>query len=136
MIREPGATSFADIQRLAPAHILVCNEDSVSVYRYWELPVSAPIHHKRPSECVEQFRELLDRAVADRLRTNSAGVLMSGGLDSPTVAASARRILAGNGADAGVRAYTEVFENLIPNEESLYAGVVVGAMRVTFELLD
>ena len=39
--------------------------------------------------------ELLDTAVADRLRTNSAGVLMSGGLDSPTkVAASAQRLLA------------------------------------------
>ena len=138
MIREPGATSFADIQRLAPAHILVCNEDSVSVHRYWKLPVSAPIHHKRPSECVEQFRGLLDRAVADRLRTSSVGVFMSGGLDSPTVAASAQRILAGNGPDFSVRAYTEVFENLIPHEEGPYAGLVAEALRVpiAFQVSD
>ena len=92
MIREPGATSFADIQRLPPAHTLVCGRDGISLRRYWVLPVSAPIHYKRPSECVEQFRELLDQAVADRLRTNSVAVLMSGGLDSPTVAASAQRV--------------------------------------------
>jgi len=133
MIREPGATSFADIQRLPPAHVLVCNEDSVSFRRYWVLPVSAPIHNERPSECVEQFRELLDRAVADRLRTNSVGVLMSGGLDSPTVAASARRILVGNGADAGVRAYTEVFESLIPHEERHYASLVAEALKIPIE---
>src|SRR5439155_14642018 len=98
-------------------------EDSASVRRYWMLPVSDPIHHERPSECVEQFRELLDRAVADRLRTNSVGVLMSGGLDSPTVAVSAHRILAGNGDD-GVTAYTEVFESLIPHEERHNAWLV------------
>ena len=70
MIQEPAATSFADIQRLPPAHTLVCGRDGISLRRYWVLPVSAPIHHKRPMECVEQFRELLDQAVADRLRTN------------------------------------------------------------------
>jgi len=133
MIREPGATSFADIQRLPPAHVLVCNQESVSVQRYWVLPVSAPIHHERPSECVEQFRELLDRAVADRLRASSVGVFMSGGLDSSTVAASAQRTLACNGSGAGLRAYTEVFKSLIPHEEGHYAEVVADALRIPIE---
>jgi len=82
------------------------------------LPVSAQIHHKRPSEYVEQFRELLDQAVADRLRTNNVGVLMSGGLDSPTVAASAKRILSRDGSAAELCAYTAVFKNLIPDERA------------------
>jgi asparagine synthase (glutamine-hydrolysing) len=133
MIREPAATSFADIQRLPPAHILVCGRDGISVRRYWVLPVSAPIHHKRPSECVEQFRELLDHAVADRLRTKSVGVMMSGGLDSPTVAASAQRILARNGSPDGLCAYTEVFESLIPHEERRYAGLVAEALKIPIE---
>src|SRR2546429_7286604 len=30
MIREPGATSFADIQRLPPAHVLSCEADRKS----------------------------------------------------------------------------------------------------------
>lgn len=133
VIREPAATSFLDIQRLPPAHILVCEQGGISVRRYWVLPVSAPIHHKRPGECVEQFRELLDHAVADRLRTNSVGVLMSGGLDSSTVAASAQRTLARNGSAAGLCAYTEVMESLIPHEERHYAGLVAEALKIPIE---
>ena len=133
MIQDPAATSFADIQRLPPAHTLVCGRDGISLRRYWVLPVSAPIHHKRPMECVEQFRELLDHAVADRLRTNSVGVLMSGGLDSPTVAASAQRTLARNGSTVGLRAYTGVFESLIPDEERFYAGLVAETLKIPIE---
>lgn len=133
MIEEPGITSFADIQRLLPAHALICDRGGISLRRYWTLPVSAPISYKRPGEYVEQFRELLDRAVKDRLRTNSVGVLMSGGLDSPTVAASAQRTLARNGSAAGLCAYTEVFESLIPHEERHYARLVAEALKIPIE---
>ena len=133
MIREQEATSFADIQRLPPAHTLACTQGGISLRRYWVLPVSAQIHHKRPSEYVEQFRELLDQAVADRLRTNNVGVLMSGGLDSPTVAASAKRILSRDGSAAGLCAYTAVFKNLIPDEERRYAGLVAEALKIPIQ---
>ena len=133
MIREPGATSFADIHRLPPAHVLVCEGGNISTRRYWTLPVSDPGVYKRSSECIEQFRELLDRAVADRLGTDSVGVLMSGGLDSPTIAASARRKLSRNGAPCGLRAYTEVYESLIPHEERRYAGLVAEALNIPIE---
>ena len=133
MIQEPAATSFADIHRLPPAHRLMCEQGGISVRRYWELPVSAPLHHKRPSECVEQFRELLDHAVADRLRMNRVGVLMSGGLDSPTVTASAERILARRGSAGGLCAYTEVHDSLIPHEERRYAKLVAEALKIPIE---
>jgi asparagine synthase (glutamine-hydrolysing) len=133
MIQEPGATSFADIQRLPPAHTLVCDEGGISLRRYWVLPLSAPVPHKRRSECVDQFRELLDRAVSDRLRTSSVGVLMSGGLDSPTVAASARRMLSRNGASTELCAYTYVFDNLIHDEERHYATLVAEALKIPIE---
>ena len=133
MIREPGATSFADIQRLPPAHILSCDAGSVSIRPYWTLPVSAALRYTRPFECVEQFRELLDRAVADRVRVNNVGVLMSGGLDSPTIAASAQRTLSGNGPGGGVSVYTEVFESLIPHQERHYATLVAEALKIPIE---
>lgn len=132
-IREPGATSFREIQRLPPAHYLVCEQGRISVRRYWTLPVSDPVHYQRPGECVDEFRELMDRAVADRVRMDSVAVLMSGGLDSPTVAASAKRALNGKGITAGLRAYTEVFERLIPHEERRYAELVVGALKIPIE---
>jgi asparagine synthase (glutamine-hydrolysing) len=133
MIQEPWATSFVDIQRLLPAHTLICRKDDISLRRYWELPVTSPIGQKRQGEYVEQFRELLDQAVADRIRTNNVGVLMSGGLDSPTVAASAQRTLARSGSASGLRAYTEVFDGLIPHEERHYAGLVAEALKIPIE---
>jgi asparagine synthase (glutamine-hydrolysing) len=133
MIREPGATSFADILRLPPAHTLTFVEGRVSVRRYWTLSVSEPHHDKKSSECVEHFRELLDCAVGDRLKANSVGVLMSGGLDSPTIAASAKRMLSHNGTGVKLRAYTDVFERLIPHEERQYAILVAETLEIPIE---
>lgn len=133
--QDVATTSFADIQRLPPAHILTCEQGSLSTRRYWELSVTTPIHYPRNEEYVERFRELLDIAVADRLRTESAGVLMSGGLDSSTVAASAQRVFARIGATSRLRAYTEVFESLIPYEERHYAKLVADALKIPIEFL-
>jgi len=58
---------------------------------------------------------------------------MSGGLDSPTVAASAQRILARDGSAGGLSAYTEVFDSLIPHEEQSYAKLVADALKIPIE---
>jgi len=133
MIQEPGATSFKDIQRLQPAHTLTVEAENILIRRYWTLPVSDPIHYARDSDCVEHFQELMDTAVADRLRTSAAGVMMSGGLDSATVAASAQRILSRDASLPGLCAYTEVFDSLIPHEERHYAGLVAEALKIPIQ---
>ena len=133
--QDPATTSFADIQRLPPAHTLTCERGKISSRRYWELSVTTPVHYPRDAEYVERFRELLDTAVGDRLRTESAGVLMSGGLDSPTVAASAQRVFARNGGVSGLRAHTGVFDSLIPHEERHYATLVADALKIPIEFL-
>jgi asparagine synthase (glutamine-hydrolysing) len=135
MHQDPEATSFADINRLPPAHTLTCSREKISVRRYWELSVTTPVHYSRDAEYVERFRELLDAAVADRLRSESAGVMMSGGLDSSTVAASAKRVFAGNRAGTDLRAYTEVFESLIPHEERRYAAFVAEGLKIPIQYL-
>jgi asparagine synthase (glutamine-hydrolysing) len=134
-IQEPGATSFRDIQRLPPAHTLTVREDGALTRRYWTLPVNDSIHQTLSDDCVEEFRELLNTAVADRLRTNGAGILMSGGLDSSAIAASAQRILCRQRILPGLCAYTEVFDRLIPHEERYYAGVVADALDIPIRFI-
>ena len=58
---------------------------------------------------------------------------MSGGLDSPTIAASSRRTLSCNGDGSRVTAYTDVFERLIPHEERHYATLVAEALKIPIE---
>ena len=133
-IQQPGATSFKDIQRLPPAHTLAMAGEGVSSRRYWSLPISAPIRQRTSNDTVDKFRELLGTAVADRLRTNAAGVMMSGGLDSATVAASAQRISKHQGHLSGLCAYTEVFDSLIPHEERHYARLVAEELGIPIEI--
>jgi len=138
MNQEPGTTTFADVQRLPAAHALKCDRETFSVRRYWTLSVTQPVHFKQDREYLECFGDLLDKAVADRLRANSACVLMSGGLDSTTVAASAKRLLAQDKNGSELFAYTYVLDRLIPDEERHYVGLVATKLGIPteFQVLD
>ncbi len=133
MIQDPTATAFADIQRLPPAHALSCQQRNVSIRRYWTPSAAAPVHYRQPSDYIDRFRELLDASVADRLRSESACIFMSGGLDSPTVAASATRVSARSRRSCSLWAFTQVFDSLIPHEERHYAGLVAQALKIPIE---
>jgi hypothetical protein len=78
----------------------------------------------------EQVRAVLGDAVRDRLRTDRVGVFMSGGLDSTAVAATARRLLQEQGRPFDLRAYTLVYDRLIPDEERHYAGLTAEALGI------
>ncbi len=123
-------TPFADIQRLPPAHFLTWSRGELGTRRYWILPVEGPIRYGRAGEYVEHFRELLRAAVQDRLRTDRVGIFLSGGLDSSSVAATAKELLLRHGASFDLRAYTQVFEKLFPHEEGYYAKLVAEALGI------
>ncbi len=91
---DTSTTSFADINRLAPAHQLVVRDDSRAgtPARYWDFPVPEPLRLRNDAAYIERFRDVLGHAVRDRLRGNNAGILLSGGLDSTSLAATARRV--------------------------------------------
>ncbi|HEY2108431.1 MAG TPA: asparagine synthase C-terminal domain-containing protein, partial [Candidatus Acidoferrales bacterium] len=73
------------------------------------------------NDYIEQFKILLQAAVKDRVRTDRVGVLLSGGLDSAAVATTARAISKGSGANLDLRAYTVVYESLIPDRDGAHA---------------
>jgi asparagine synthase (glutamine-hydrolysing) len=134
-IQDPSGTSFKSIRRLPPAHFLKVDHGRLTVRRYWELSGVTPIQFASDKEYIEQFRRLLDTSVADRLRSRSAGVTMSGGLDSTIVAASALRIFGRNEDPSELRAYTEVYDSLIPHEERYYATLTADALGIPIEFL-
>lgn len=136
MNMDLATTTFADIQRLPPAHSLICAEGQVSVQRYYELPKQNDyLRYKQPEEYVEHFRALFEEAVADRLRTDKAGTFLSGGLDSPSIAVTAHKLLHERGKPFDFRAYTIVYEHLIPDDEGHYAGMVADVNGLPIEYL-
>jgi asparagine synthase (glutamine-hydrolysing) len=65
------------------------------IRRYWELDPEREIRYGNDEEYAEAFREIFTEAVRCRLDQNrSTGSMLSGGLDSSSIACTARQILA------------------------------------------
>ncbi len=128
--QEPATTIFAAIHRLPPAHALTWRAGKLSVKRYWTPPVDEEIRYKHATEYEEQFRQLLHTAVKDRVRVGRATIAFSGGLDSTSVAAFARRL----GLDE-LRAVTVVYDEVMPDRERYYSGLAGEALGIPIEYL-
>lgn len=126
----PGTTFFADISRLPAAHKLSCQDGSLTSRRYWTLPIDQEIRYKRDSDYIENFIELLDKSVEDRLRTDRVAVFMSGGIDSTTIAATAHKILSRNVGMFDMQAFTVIYERLIPDDERYYSSLVAENLKI------
>ena len=136
MNMDVATTTFADIQKLPPAHTLIWYEGNVRVRRYWQLPEGVEyLRYQHPEEYVEQFRELFERAVADRLRTNNAGTHLSGGMDSTSIAVTAYKLMTATGSPVDFRAYAIVYKHLIPDDEGDYATQVAEMAGFPIEYL-
>ena len=86
---------------------------------------------------MDHFKEVWRTAVDDRLRAGRVGVLMSGGLDSTSVAATVHELRSTRPEplDLDLRAHTVVYERLIPDEEHHYSGLVAKALGIPIHYL-
>lgn len=100
-----GATLYEGVHRLQAGHVLELG--SGRTRRYWSPPYTRPAAISR-ADAVARIRAELERAVHRRLADATApGVLLSGGLDSGSVAAL-----------AGCRAYSVTFPHHPDADES------------------
>jgi asparagine synthase (glutamine-hydrolysing) len=132
---DNATTTFRQIQRLPPAHWLTFSASGLKIRRYWAPPTDGRIRYSRDSEYVEHFQALLQSAVADRLRTDRVGILLSGGLDSSAVAAVAKEVSAKSAQVSDLRGYTSVYKSLIPDREGHYAREVGEFLNVPIKFL-
>jgi len=132
---DNATTSFRDIQRLPPAHALTLSSSGLRIRRYWTPPTNGPIRYTKPEAYVENFQSLFESAVADRLPPERAGILLSGGLDSSSVAAMAKELSVKSSPAIEIRGYTQVYESLIPDREGEYAREVGLFLRIPVKLM-
>ncbi len=91
---ENGQTFFNGIHELLPAHGLLVQDGGLRQWRYWT-PVPSHIRGRSDEELAEEFRSLLEQSLRSRLRASTpVGILMSGGLDSGSLASLASQMLA------------------------------------------
>lgn len=132
---DNSTTTFRDIQRLPPAHTLTVSASGLQVKRYWVPPTDGRIRYAKPEEYVENFQSILEAAVADRLRAERVGILLSGGLDSSSVAAVAKDVSGKNYEATELRGYTYIYKSLIPDQEEAYTRDVADFLRVPVKFI-
>jgi len=128
---DAGTTTFEDIGRLPPAHCLVAERAAVALREYWSLR-PAEVRYRRRADYVDRFAELLDTAVSDRIRGDSIGILMSGGLDSTAIAARARTLV----PSCSMRAHSQDWGRMFPDDEPTYATLAARRLAIPVDFQD
>ena len=100
-------TPFVGVQRVLPGHYLLWKNGELQSKRWWHLGDRArELQEREPESVVRWFQETFDDAVnLRRISDVPVGVLLSGGLDSSSVAASL-----GSQAASGLDSFTVTFE--------------------------
>ncbi|HEX6969695.1 MAG TPA: asparagine synthase (glutamine-hydrolyzing), partial [Micromonosporaceae bacterium] len=90
----PGPRSiYQEIRKLPPATTLVWQPNGYKIRRYWDLRETTGRRDISPGDAERELRELLISSVDQQMRADvPLGFFMSGGLDSSSVVAAARRL--------------------------------------------
>ena len=124
---------FQSIQRLPPAHFLSASSNNVRTQRYWSAPVDGWIRYRREEEYAEHFRENVRVATAERMDVDTAGILLSGGMDSGTIAALAKELSAASGTR--LKGYTVTYEKLLGDREGYFAQQTADFLELPLEII-
>ena len=89
-------TAYQGVRRVLPGTLVEVGPDGrAECRRYWTWPSRIqPVAETNLDDAADRFRELLDRAVRQRMRRGRTAAHLSGGMDSSSVAVLARRAAA------------------------------------------
>ncbi len=117
---KPEETYWEDITSVPPAHtVQVTLEGRVDQERYWALDPEKETMLDSDEAYIERFRELFKEAVRCRMRSATPmASMMSGGLDSTSVACTAAQQL--QGTDRQLHTLSAVFDSVPESNERSY----------------
>jgi asparagine synthase (glutamine-hydrolysing) len=111
-----SATFFEGIQRLPPSTLMTVTPTECEQRCYWNPDTANELHLRSDDEYAEAFRDLFAEAVRCRLRgSDPIGSMLSGGLDSSSIACMARDQLKGAGRGP-LHTFSAIFPSL-PQED-------------------
>ncbi len=133
---HPERTAWRGLRRLRPGHRLIFSSGSPDVGRFLQLPIDEPLRLKQSEEYLENFRELLERGVADRLPQGKAALYLSGGLDSASVCATAARVASQRGNLHDLKAFTVSWRTLLDDPEPDFAKLTASHLSLDHEIFQ
>ncbi len=103
----PEKTFYRNIPRLLPGHSLILRDGKIQTQTFWQLDLKRELCFTRDEEYLDAFNNVLERAVSDALASTAhVGIMVSGGLDSSSLASIAAPLLAREGKH--LAGFTEV----------------------------
>jgi asparagine synthase (glutamine-hydrolysing) len=131
-------TMLRGVHKLPPGHAFLARDGAIEkLWRWYDLPYAQPVEHVRDDEATEAVREQLYASVKKQLVADvPVGAFLSGGLDSSSVVAMARRAA----PDTPLRCFTIGFDEAEPqpegmNEDLRYARLVAEKLGVDLEVI-
>ncbi len=95
---DKTSTFFEEVYRLPPAHSVSVTPERMQIRRYWTLEPGEELRLRSNEAYAEAFLEVFTEAVRCRLRSHGpVGSMLSGGMDSGSVVAVAKDVLADQG---------------------------------------
>jgi asparagine synthase (glutamine-hydrolysing) len=88
-------TLYGAVDRVLPGHLTVIDGACIRTGRWWHMPVPGTLRYRTDAEVEEAARETLTRVIGDAVRAEGpVTALLTGGLDTGTIAATAAGLLA------------------------------------------
>lgn len=119
--KDNPATFYVGVDSVPAGHLLVVDREHIQIRKYWELAVPNALRYRSKDEYAEHYRELFFEVVRSRLRSaHPIGVLLSGGLDSSSIACVAQELYRhGLATNHGFMSFSMVFDGLECDEQPL-----------------
>ena len=131
---DAARTTFEAVRRLprAKQFVVSATRGLHQEREHWRFPEPAPLRLADEREYVEAYREVLADAVRDRMRVSTLAILLSGGLDSTSLAATVRRVAPG----AVLHGFTADLSAHVRDDEARLAGLVADRLGMTHHVRD
>ena len=131
--RDQARTVFAAVQKLLSGHRLALEGSRPRSWRYWNPDRNSELHYSQDEQYAQHFGELLTRSISDRLRSvkGAAGV-MTGGIDSSSIAAIAQNLYQQGKTKTRPIAYTHYNEEVPQGDEREYVSLLASELGIEF----
>lgn len=134
---HPGWSFYEGIEQLPPGHTLTVDPAGRALRRFWSVDPDHRVDCRGPQECAEEVRRVFTEAVACRLDPDRpTGVLLSGGVDSGSVASAAGWLAerADAASTPSLHAFSWAFTELQQCDERHISRLIT--QRYEFEVCD
>lgn len=127
---DVSSTFYKNIYRLPAGHQMSIDQSGKRIKTYWSLDPYKELKLSSNEEYAENFREIFFESVRCRMRSiKPIGSMLSGGLDSSSVACVARELMLNDktysNGKSKLHTFSAIFEKVEKSDESFYINSVL-----------